>query len=241
MSRREGFAAAGSASIHYIVVEPEGSPRTPVVIVPGFGEAADEWEPFAQSLDRPAVAISVRGRGLSDAPESGYRWEDHIDDIAAVVDAMGWSQFALVAYSRGSSYALGYALRFPERIKSFVIADYTARHVGLPPEFVTMTVKRSWNNRSMADRMPMHALVGLQADAVEIPLWDRLPELSCPLLLVKPEKPAFLKDETVEQWRASYDQVEVAPLPGTTHNLWLEDPAGFQRVVREFLDRTLGD
>jgi pimeloyl-ACP methyl ester carboxylesterase len=238
VSRRQGFVNVGGTAIHYVAVEPEGSTRTPVLVVPGFGEAADEWEAFSQSLDRPAVSVSVRGRGLSDAPATGYRWEDHIDDLEAVVNEMGWDQFAIAAYSRGSSYALGLALRFPERTKSLVIADYTARHVGLPPEFVEMTIKRKWNGRPMSERMPRHAVEGLQVDAVEIPLWDRLRELKCPLLLVRPERPAFLNDETVAQWEASYDNLEIALLPGTSHNLWLEDPAAFQAVVREFLDRT---
>jgi pimeloyl-ACP methyl ester carboxylesterase len=240
MSRREGFVTVGSTAIHYIAVEPDGdrSTRTPAIVVPGFGEAADEWEPFATSLNRPAVAVSSRGRGLSDAPASGYRWEDHIDDLQAVVDHLGWDTFAMVGYSRGCSYGLGLALRFPERTKAVVIADYTARHVGLPPEFVEMTVKRKWNGRPMTERMPRHAVEALQVEAVEIPLWDRLPELKCPLLLVRPERPAFLNDEITARWQASYDQVEVVLLPGTSHNLWMEAPDAFRGAVREFLDRT---
>jgi len=239
MSRRDGFVHVGSTAIHYVAVEPEGSVRMPAVIVPGFGEAAEEWEPFARSLNRPAVAMSVRGRGLSDAPTSGYTWQDHVDDVVAVVEEMGWEEFVLVAYSRGTSYALGLALRYPNRTKALVVADYTARHVGLPPEFIEITSKRSWNGKTMSERMPMHALEALQVDAIEIPLWDRLSELTCPVLLVKPERPAFLKDATVAQWLASYDRIEIVDLPGTTHNLWVEDPVGFQAIVRDFLDRTV--
>src|SRR5689334_9334438 len=81
------------------------------------------------------VIVDVRGRGRSDVPDTGYRWEDHIGDLHAVVEATGLDHPIVVAFSRGSSYALGFALEHPDELRGLVIGDYFARHVGLPAEF----------------------------------------------------------------------------------------------------------
>lgn len=82
------------------------SAAPPVVVVPGFGECAQEYAWLLDRLtDRRVLAVDLRGRGRSDAPDAGYAWEDHVGDLAAIVDALELRQPALVAFSRGSSYA----------------------------------------------------------------------------------------------------------------------------------------
>ncbi len=106
-----------------------------VLVVPGMGEAAEEYTWLFDGLgDRRVVIVDVRGRGGSDAPDAGYTWEDHIGDLRAVVEARSLDRPVLVAFSRGSSYALGYALTYPAETRGLVIGDYFARHVGLPAE-----------------------------------------------------------------------------------------------------------
>jgi pimeloyl-ACP methyl ester carboxylesterase len=105
----------------------------PVLVVPGMGEGADEYAWLLGRLgDRRVLVADVRGRGRSDAPPAGYAWEDHIGDLRAVVAARALEPPVLVAFSRGSSYALGYALHFPDQVRGLVVGDYQARHVGLP-------------------------------------------------------------------------------------------------------------
>jgi len=235
---RDGYVDVGGVAIHYVASTPDPTRGLPVLAVPGFGEAADEWEPFlARLAPRPAAAVSVRGRGRSDAPERGYRWEDHVDDVDAVVDAMGWDELAVVGFSRGSSYALGFALRHPRRVRALVIGDYEARHVGLGPSFVEASLKRRWNGRTMLERMPEHAIRGMQEESVEIPLWDRLGELTCPVLLIRPERRGILTDESVARWGAAVAALEVVTLAGTGHNMWTDDPEGFAALARDFVAR----
>src|SRR6185312_9138737 len=114
----------------------------PVLVVPGMGEYADEYTWLLDSLgERRVVVVDVRGRGRSDVPDTGYRWEDHIGDLHAVVEATGLDRPVVVAFSRGSSYALGYALEHPTGLRGLVIGDYFARHVGLPEAFAEQQLR----------------------------------------------------------------------------------------------------
>src|ERR1700728_860060 len=102
---RDGWVHAGEVGLHYLDNGADDPKRAPVLIIPGFGERAEEYRWLLALTGRRALAMSARGRGQSDAPTSGYRWEDHVDDIEAVIGAAGIGAPILVAFSRGASYA----------------------------------------------------------------------------------------------------------------------------------------
>jgi pimeloyl-ACP methyl ester carboxylesterase len=225
--------------IHALDNDVHGEDRAPVVVVPGMGESADEYEWLLHELgDRRVVAVDVRGRGRSDAPEHGYRWEDHIGDLRAVVESLGLDRPVLVAFSRGSSYALGYALAEPAGVRGLVVGDYFARHVGLPPEFAERQLAVTLRGVPMSERMPAHAVIGVARESREVPLWDRLHELRCPVLVIRGGRRGVLvTDEVTARWQASLPSVELATLPGAGHDLWSRDPDAFLAVLRPFLAR----
>ena len=232
----DGWARAGSVGIHYLD-SPGTAPDSAVLVLPGFGEAADEYRWLLSALaPRRALAMSARGRGRSDAPPTGYAWEDHIGDVEAVVAAAALEHPVLVAFSRGSSYALGYALRHPGGVAGLVIGDYQARHVGLPATFVEHQLTTSIRGVPVSERMPDHAVVGVQQESVEVPLWERLGELACPVLLVRGTRRSALVDDSVEaRYREALPEIEVATVPDAGHDLWGRDPSAYLAAVVPFL------
>jgi len=229
----------GGVRLHYRTVEPDTATGTPVLIIPGFGELADEYEWLLDALrPRRAVAVDLRGRGHSDAPMTGYTWEDHIDDLEAVVEAADLGEFAIVGISRGASYGLGFALRHPERVRAMVIGDYWARHTSLPETWPDQALASILRGVPVSKRMPAHAVRGLQRDAVEVPLWDRLSELRGPVTVVRGTRRGVLVDDAAaEHYRRSLPGVEIHVIEGAGHDLWSRDPAPFLRVIRSTLDR----
>jgi pimeloyl-ACP methyl ester carboxylesterase len=225
--------------IHALDNDVHDTTLPPVVVVPGMGESAEEYAWLLDELgNRRVVAVDVRGRGLSDAPEHGYRWEDHYEDIAAMVRSRGLDKPILVAFSRGSSYALGYALSHPRDVRGLVIGDYQARHVGLPAEFAERQLAVTLRGVPMTERMPTHAVIGVVQDSREVPLWDRVHELECPVLVIRGGRRGVIVDDAAAaRWEAALPGVELAMLPDAGHDLWSRDPNAYLAVLRPFLDR----
>lgn len=211
----------------------------PVLVIPGMGESADEYAWLLDRLgDRRVVIVDVRGRGRSDVPDRGYAWEDHIADLRSVVEATALDRPVLVAFSRGSSYALGYALEYPSEVRGLVIGDYFARHVGLPAEFADQQLRSKIRGVPISERMSEHAVRAIFAESREVPLWDRLTELQCPVLVIRGgRKSALVGEELAAQWQASLPSVELVVLPDAGHDLWSRDPDAYLAVLLPFVDR----
>ncbi|MFC8529272.1 alpha/beta fold hydrolase [Nocardia sp. NPDC057227] len=213
--------------------------QPPVLVVPGMGEHATEYAWLLDRLtDRRALAVDVRGRGRSDTPRTGYTWQDHIGDLRAVADARALDRPILVAFSRGSSYALGYALQFPDRVAGLVIGDYHARHAGLPEEFLDTQLAMMIRGVPVAERMSETAVRAVLAESREVPLWDRLSELRCPVLVIRGgRRGAVVTDDIARQWRQALPTVEIAIIAEAGHDLWSRDPDTYLEVLLPFLAR----
>ncbi|WP_326595760.1 alpha/beta fold hydrolase [Streptomyces sp. NBC_01803] len=71
-----------------------------------------------------AVMFDLRGHGRSERPESGYRIEDFIADLDALLDRLGIDQpVHLVGNSFGGTVALDYAAHHPERVASVLVIE----------------------------------------------------------------------------------------------------------------------
>ncbi|WP_319943377.1 alpha/beta fold hydrolase [Nocardia aurantia] len=232
------FVGSGDIALHVLDNHRE-SARPPVLVIPGMGEHATEYGWLSGRLrGRRVVVVDVRGRGRSDAPATGYAWADHIGDLRAVADTLGLRRPVLVAFSRGSSYALGYALERPDAVAGLVVGDYQARHVGLPESVVEHQLRMRIRGRTVADRMPEHVVRAVAAESVEVPLWDRLTELRCPVLVLRGDRPStIVTDDLADRWRAALPSVEIATVTGAGHDLWSRDRTGYLAHLVPFLNR----
>jgi pimeloyl-ACP methyl ester carboxylesterase len=224
--------------LHYLDTGPR-TPRheqAPVLVVPGWPEAADEYTWLADRLaERRVVIADLRGRGQSDAPAHGYTWEHHISDIDAIVTAGALDPAVVVAFSRGSSYALGYTLEHGDRVRGLVIGDYHARHVQLPADFVTTHERMVVRGVPATERVARHVAERLQAESREVPLWDRLAECTFPVMLVRGGARGALVDDEIEaRYRAALPNIRVARIDGAGHDLWSRDVDAYLAVLQPF-------
>ena len=87
------------------------------------------WSHWLAGLarDRTLVRYDERGCGLSDWEVPSFSFEDWVDDLEVVVDAIGLEQFPLLGVSQGGAVAIAYAVRHPERVSKLVLAGAYAR------------------------------------------------------------------------------------------------------------------
>jgi len=69
------------------------------------------------------LAMDLRGRGLSDKPETGYSLETHCRDIKAVLKDLGLAKITLMGHSLGAYICLAFAASYPELTERIILLD----------------------------------------------------------------------------------------------------------------------
>jgi len=125
------YAKAGELSIAYRVL---GEGPLDLVWVPGLSSNLEaEWEdPYLFFWRRLAsfsrlITFDKRGMGLSDRDVGEPTLEDRMDDVRAVMDAVGSERAALIGQSEGGPMSLLFAATYPERTIALVLYGTLAR------------------------------------------------------------------------------------------------------------------
>jgi class 3 adenylate cyclase len=120
------YAKSGDVNIAYQVV---GDGRLDLVLVAGFVSHLDvDWEhpDPAHFLERLAgfsrlIRFDKRGTGLSDRSVGLPDLETRMDDVRAVMDAVGSERAALFGYSEAGPMCCLFAATYPERVSALVL------------------------------------------------------------------------------------------------------------------------
>jgi pimeloyl-ACP methyl ester carboxylesterase len=81
----------------------------------------------AFAADHTLVRFDQRCNGLSDWDVPEVTFENMVEDMAAVVDAVGLARFPLLGISSGCSYSIAYAIQHPERVSRLVLYGGSAQ------------------------------------------------------------------------------------------------------------------
>ncbi|MEQ1930584.1 MAG: alpha/beta hydrolase [Parvularculaceae bacterium] len=105
-----------------------GGARTPVICLPGLTRNERDFSDFAPSVaasGRDALALSLRGRGLSDRDPAylNYQPPTYVGDALAALDQMAWEKAVFVGTSLGGIVTMLTNLAAPSRVAAAVIND----------------------------------------------------------------------------------------------------------------------
>jgi pimeloyl-ACP methyl ester carboxylesterase len=103
-----------------------------VVLLHGYGETGDMWEPLAAQLvkDHTVVIPDLRGMGQSAKPPGGYDKKTQGHDIAGILDALQIDRTDLVTHDIGNMVGYAFAAEYRDRVTKFVIIDAPLPGVG---------------------------------------------------------------------------------------------------------------
>jgi pimeloyl-ACP methyl ester carboxylesterase len=109
-----------------------------VVMLHGYGETGDMWEPLATKLakDHTVVVPDLRGMGLSGRPAGGYDKKTEAHDIERVLATLKIEHADLVTHDIGNMVGYALAAEYPGLVTKFVIIDAPLPGVG-PWEEIT--------------------------------------------------------------------------------------------------------
>jgi 3-oxoadipate enol-lactonase len=101
---------------------------SPVVLIHSLAMDHTFWNAITPGLtDATAVLVyDCRGHGQSDKPNGPYRVEQFADDLADLLDHVGWRSAVVAGASMGGCVTLAFAAAYPARAAGLGLFDTTA-------------------------------------------------------------------------------------------------------------------
>lgn len=131
------YAKSGDLNIAYQV---SGGGPFDLVFVPGYVTHVElHWEipSFVPSLEKLGsfcrlIRFDKRGTGMSDRVSGAPTLEARMDDVRAVMDAVGSQRAAIYGLSEGAAMALLFAATYPERTAALAVRSGFPRRMWAP-------------------------------------------------------------------------------------------------------------
>lgn len=131
------YARSGDVSIAYQVLG--DGPFDIVFVPPSVSNVELGWEvpnvrTFLERLGSFSrlIYFDKRGTGMSDPVTGAPTLETRMDDVRAVMDAVGSERAALIGWSEGVAMSAVFAATYPERTWAIVLYGGHARHLRAP-------------------------------------------------------------------------------------------------------------
>jgi pimeloyl-ACP methyl ester carboxylesterase/DNA-binding CsgD family transcriptional regulator len=263
------YAKSGEVRIAYQVV---GQGPLDLVFVPGcISNLEVHWEDasFSHLLHRLAtftrlILLDKRGTGLSDRVDDRDppSLQTHVDDMRAVMDAVGSGRAALLGASEGASISILFAATYPERVRSLMLyGGYAHFHTWVmgPEALATFTrhIESSWGSGatlryfapgrfddarfkawwSRFERLSISptAAIGLGRMNAQIDVRHVLSDIRVPALVLHRTDDARVAIAGGRYLAQKIRGARFVELPGRDHPIWTGDVDRIADEVEEFL------
>lgn len=225
----------------------------------------DAWERQVQEFKSEfrVLRYDQRGHGATETPAGRYSFETLIADALGLMDALAISKAHFAGLSMGGATALGLAEKHPERLDRVIVCDFGCQSTPASAQqweeriviaqtqgmeaLVEPTITRWFPTdvikanppyldqvRNMIRSTPVNGFVGCAAALADHNYADAVATVRRPVLFLVGEKdgatPAAMRKLNQALQGSRY--VELA---GAGHISNLDQPEGFNRAVREFL------
>lgn len=213
-----------------------------LLVIGGLWEPAERAIPLLSGLPGHVVAPSLRGRGLSSTPKSGYDLEDHLSDIAAVVGHGNLQDYCVLGFSRGASYAIGWALQQQCSMRGLIIVDQPPEHQKPGPGYVEFWSNLIYLGVPILNFMRREALEGLETDASEVDFSPLLQRLTIPVaVFVGRNKNAAiasdLPDSKLRCYVEALPSCEVVEFDRSGHMIPDQEPDRYASEIARFVSK----
>ena len=224
------------------------------------------WTVLAKDLEKEYDVImpDARGHGKSSVPDYGYRYEDHANDVAGLINALRLPPPLLLGHSMGGMTAAVATSRKPNLLRGLILAD---------PTFLSPKVQREVRDSDVADQhrkilnMSLDEVVAearvrhpnRSSETLELFARARLqtsmsafdvltpPNPDYKLLVSKIDVPSLLvfgdkgvvPSAVAEELQLLNPRFQVEQIRNAGHGLHLDQPERFATVIKSFL-RSIG-
>ena len=234
----------------------------PVILLHGVTDSWRSFEPMLPHLPQSlrVFALSQRGHGDSDRPETGYRFKDFSDDVLAFLDAQEIAAAVIVGTSMGSSVAQHFAIHHPERTLGLVLMGAFTSYdnvtlkafyqstIALLTDPIDPALAREFQLSTLTQPVPPKFLDTVVQESLKVPArvwkdafagffedttWKHLGHISAPTLIIWGDQDTFAPRSDQVVLNEVIENSRLSICQGAGHALHWEEP---QRVAAELLE-----
>jgi pimeloyl-ACP methyl ester carboxylesterase len=259
-SSREG--TVDLPGVHLVYTDTGGS-GVPVVLLHAATGSSRVWE-----YQRPAfvargfrvIAYDRRGFGSSTIDPSGPQPGTGADDLRGLLDHLRLDRVHLVGTAAGGFVAWDFALSFPDRLRSLVVAssiggvqdpEYLDLQRRLrPPEFAAMPPdirelgpsyraanREGWERWKELEHTARPTVVPAAQRFRNTVTFARLETITVATLLLTGDADMFAPPSIMRMFAARVKNSQAVVIPEAGHSAYWENPEAFNKAVLAFLAR----
>ena len=246
--------------------DPDG---VPVLLLHGYTDSWHSWELVLPHLPDSvhAFALTQRGHGDADRPDSGYRPRDFAGDVVAFMDAVGLGEAVAAGHSMGSIVVQRFGIDYPDRTRGLVLAGAaTTWRTPVPLELweVVSTLEdpidpafvREFQESTLAQPVSPEFVDTIVAESLKVParVWqaalreghldadiaDELGAIQAPTLIVWGGQDAIQSRSEQEILVNSIADARLVVYPDAGHALHWEEPERFAADLVAFVEGLAG-
>jgi non-heme chloroperoxidase len=235
-----------------------------IVMIHGYSDTHRSFDLIRPHLPRAwrTIAVTQRGHGLSDKPQTSYALRDFTADVSGLLDALDIERAIIVGHSMGAAVALHVAATYPERVAGLVLmgafaafgdkdaVDELARTVEsfgdeLDPEFVL-----AFQESTCAQMIPQRFLETVVNESLKCPprVWREAlagqleskpvacaQQVRAPAALIWGDRDAFIPRDDQLKLRDALPAARLFGLTGVGHAVHWEQPEQCAQLIRAFV------
>lgn len=242
---KTGTAPVNGIDMYYAVY---GS-GPPVLLIHGGLGYADVWGAQVADLskDHTVIVAESRGHGRSTRNADPYSYDLMSSDYLALLDYLKIGKTAIVGWSDGGIIGLDIAIHHPERLTKLFAQAANSKIDGVIPTvmenktFATYIEKAGEVYKKISPTPAEYDAFVTQISNMwaSQPNWsdDNLKKITTPTAIVLGDHDEAISREHTDYLAKTIPGAELIILEDASHFAMLQDPEGYNKAVRDFIDR----
>ena len=258
------FASINGITLHYqLIGAPEGRPV--LVFANSLGTDLRIWRDVILRLvgDFAIVTYDMRGHGLSDLGKPPYSIDDHVGDLAGLLDYLEVKSAVICGLSVGGLVAQGLYATRPDLVRALILCD-TAHKIGtaegwaariaavekdgiesiadnifklwFTPTFHTQRRDELAGYRNMLVRQPVDGYIGTCAAIRDADFTEAASRIAVPAICVVGDQDGSTPPDVVLELAKLIPRARYEVIKAAAHIPCVEQPEALSAVMRAFID-----
>ena len=244
VSKVAGYAPVNGIHMYYAVY----GAGDPVLLIHGGLGHADLWASQVRDLmkDHTVIVADSRGHGRSSRNADAYSYDLMASDYLALLDYLKVDKVALVGWSDGGIIGLDIAMKHPDRLTRLFAHAANVTVDGLDPKVMESKLFNTYIAEMGADYQKLSKTPGeFDAFVEQIshmwatqPAWTdaELAKITVPTAIVLGDHDEAITRAHTEHMAEVIPGAQLVILKDASHFAMLQDPKGYNKAVRDFID-----